>query len=41
MKVLVLIGLALCWWGMWGGAPVFVAILGTLVIGAGLAIRED
>jgi len=37
---LVLIGLGLVWWGLWGGAPVLVALIGVLVIGAGVALRD-
>jgi hypothetical protein len=37
---LVLIGLALVVWGMWGGAPVIVAFIGVFVIGAGVAMRD-
>jgi hypothetical protein len=37
---LVLIGLGLLAWAMWGGAPLFVGIIGVLVIGAGVALRD-
>lgn len=40
MIALILVGLALCVWGLFGGAPLWVAILGTIVIGAGVALRD-
>lgn len=41
MIPLILVGLGLVVWGLWGGAPVFVAIIGVFVIGAGVALRDE